>query len=150
LEFCFSQPIWWSDRAHEYPRLLAASRQQSLLVILNKIDFESVWHDWQYWDLFACIIVSFSACAPIINLVNDSSREEASHLQRVLQMIAQGFKGRLTEEKQGWSFRKINEDNPEEASPHPASPSTDGLPLLPTFDVDEINTEINTQQLRRS
>jgi hypothetical protein len=134
LEYCLSQQIWWSDRAHEFPRLLAASRQHSLLPILKRVNFKSSWDHMEYWGQFTSIIIAFSAAIPAFNFITAESKKDISSLQQVISDIRDSMDKAVIPGEKTWSFSKINDANPEDPPPKSDAEASDEDEPLPTFD----------------
>jgi hypothetical protein len=141
LEYCLSQQIWWSDRAHEFPRLPAASRQHSLLPILKKVKIRANWDRMEYWGQFTTIIIAFSACIPAFNFVNAETKKETSSLIQILTDVRDSVDAAVIPGEKTWSFKQISAVNPEDLPPRLETSSSDADVSLPNFDDIDDNEE---------
>jgi hypothetical protein len=109
----------------EFPHLLTASRQHSLLTILEKIKIRDSWGTWTTWDKWCCIAVALSACVPIINL---GCPEDSSELASCMSVFAQLLEamGRIPPKLPEGVFGRILAENPEASRTIP-NPDMSGM-----------------------
>jgi hypothetical protein len=145
LQYCLSKLPWWSSSAKEFPELLCASRQESLLPLLERMNLKEAWDLWHYWDRWTCIVVLLCTSAPIINLGTSIEDAEFGSLISVLDSLLHSMEHKDSSLGIG-IFEKLVAENPEEEVAPAGNPSIydsdlDDTPLPDLPELQELDDD---------
>jgi len=78
-----SKTPWWCTNVENFPLLIQASRENTMVAILERMDLQSCWKSYSPFDKFCCFVLVISASIHVINVPSSGKggkqRQTAPH-----------------------------------------------------------------------